>query len=163
MLTELIILEISFEVIREAGVRMPNSIGPTLGIIGALIMGQAAVEANLVSPVLIIIVAGTGIGSFATPNYALGYSFRILKFIYIIFAAVAGFLGISFVLFLHLAILCKSESFGVPLLAPFAPIRKNENYGTFFVPPLWKREMRAAFLKPQIQRQQSHISRKWKV
>ncbi len=66
---ELLLMELSFELIREAGLRVPGPIGPTLGIIGALILGQAAVAANIVSPILIIIVAVTGIGSFAIPNY----------------------------------------------------------------------------------------------
>ncbi|MBO5857415.1 MAG: spore germination protein, partial [Clostridia bacterium] len=67
-------MEIAFDIIREASIRVPSPIGSTLGIIGGLIVGQAAVSANLVSPIAIIIVAITGIGSFATPNYALNFS-----------------------------------------------------------------------------------------
>jgi len=70
---EIIIMEFAFELIREAGLRVPSPIGPTLGIIGALILGQAAVAANIVSPILIIVVAVTGIGSFAIPNFSLGF------------------------------------------------------------------------------------------
>nr|WP_243467533.1 spore germination protein [Acetivibrio straminisolvens] len=88
---EIIIMEFAFELIREAGLRVPSPIGPTLGIIGALILGQAAVAANIVSPILIIVVAVTGIGSFAIPNFSMGFSFRILRFVYVFLAAIAGF------------------------------------------------------------------------
>ena len=92
---EILMMEFAFELIREAGIRIPGPIGPTLGIIGALILGQAAVAANIVSPILIIIVAVTGIGSFAVPNFSLAFSCRIFRFVYIILAALAGFLGLS--------------------------------------------------------------------
>lgn len=88
---EILIMEFSFELILEAGIRRPGPLGPTLGIIGALILGQAAVAANIVSPILIIIVAVTGIGSFAIPNFGLGLSYRLLRFIFIFLASMAGF------------------------------------------------------------------------
>jgi len=102
-------MEFAFELIREAGLRVPSPIGPTLGIIGALILGQAAVAANIVSPILIIVVAVTGIGSFAIPNFSLGFSFRILRFAYVFLAAMAGFLGITFGLFVQSIILCNAN------------------------------------------------------
>ena len=83
MLTELLIMEIAFEIIREASIRTPAPVGPTLGIVGTLILGQAIVSANIVSPILVIIVALTGISTFIVSNFALNYSFRILRFIYI--------------------------------------------------------------------------------
>ena len=95
----IVIMEIAFELIREAGIRIPGPIGPTLSIVGALILGQAAVAANLVSPILIIIVAVTAIGSFAIPDFSLGYSFRALRFINIILGSFAGLLGISLGIF----------------------------------------------------------------
>ena len=72
-------MDISFEMIREAGIRMPNPIGSTLGIVGGLILGQAAVSAKIVSPIMIIIIAITGIGSFATSDYSLSWGYRILR------------------------------------------------------------------------------------
>jgi len=98
---EILTMEISFELIREAGIRIPGPIGPTLGIIGALILGQAAVAANIVSPILIIIVAVTGIGSFSVPSFSLAFSFRILRFGYIFLGAMAGFLDITTGLFIQ--------------------------------------------------------------
>ncbi|MBR3888073.1 MAG: spore germination protein [Clostridia bacterium] len=83
MLTELLIMEIAFEIIREASIRTPAPVGPTLGIVGTLILGQAIVSANIVSPILVIIVALTGISTFIVSNFALNYSFRILRFLYI--------------------------------------------------------------------------------
>jgi len=79
---EVLIMEISFELVREAGVRIPQPIGPTIGIVGALILGQAAVEANIVSPILVIIVAITGIGSFALPDNNASYAIRIGRFLF---------------------------------------------------------------------------------
>jgi spore germination protein KA len=92
---EILMMEFAIELIREAGIRIPGPIGPTLGIIGALILGQAAVAANIVSPILIIIVAVTGIGSFAVPSFSLSFAFRVLRFGYILLGAMAGFLGIT--------------------------------------------------------------------
>lgn len=82
-LIELLIIEFAFEIIREASIRTPAPIGPTLGIVGTLILGQAIVSANVVSPILIIIVAITGISAFTVANFALNYTFRILRFVYI--------------------------------------------------------------------------------
>lgn len=86
---EIIIMELSFELIREAGLRVPSPIGPTIGIIGALIIGQAAVDAGIISPILIIIVAITGITSFAIPDYYLAFHCRIWRFVYIVFGYLA--------------------------------------------------------------------------
>ena len=80
---EIILMEISFELIREAGLRVPSPMGATIGIVGALILGEAAVNANIVSPILIIIVAITGICSFAIPDFSLGFSLRLWRFFYI--------------------------------------------------------------------------------
>ncbi len=90
MLIELLIMEIAFEIIREASIRTPAPVGPTLGIVGTLILGQAIVSANIVSPILVIIVALTGISTFAVPNFALNYCYRILRFIYIFLRCMGG-------------------------------------------------------------------------
>lgn len=138
LMTELILFEIAFEIIREASIRIPSSAGSAMGIIGGLIIGQAAIEANIVSPIVIIIVALTGIGSFTIPSYSLTFAYRILKYIYILLGATCGFLGITFGLIVHLVMLCNSQSFGVPFLAPFYDSTKN-TYGRLFVKPVWKR------------------------
>ena len=138
LVTELILFEIAFEIIREASIRIPSSAGSAMGIIGGLIIGQAAIEANIVSPIVIIIVALTGIGSFTIPSYSLTFAYRILKYIYILLGATSGFLGITFAITLHLVMLCNSQSLGTPFLAPFSDCTKS-NYGRLFVKPLWKR------------------------
>ena len=86
-------MEISFELLREAGVRLPGAMGNTIGIVGGLIIGQAAVDANLVSPIVVIVVAFTALCSFSIPNEEFAFSFRILKFYVIVLSAWLGFFG----------------------------------------------------------------------
>ena len=125
---ELILMEFSFELIREGGIRVPGVTGNTLGIIGALILGQAAVEAGLVSPIMIIIVAVSGLGSFAIPNYSLSLAVRIVRFLLIIFGFIAGFYGISAGITIICAMALGMKSFGVPYFAPISPVTKcNED------------------------------------
>ena len=159
---EILLMEFSFELIREAGLRIPTPIGPTIGIIGALVLGDAAVSANLVSPVLIVIVAVTGICSFAIPDFSLNFTFRIYKFLYIFLGFIAGFLGIAVGLFLQTAILCNLKSFGVSYLAPYVPITNHKSSASYFMHPIWKQEFRSEFLKTKRQKKQAHISMKWK-
>ena len=158
---EIVLMEISFELIREAGLRVPSAIGSTIGIIGSLVLGQAAVEANIVSPILIIIVAITGISSFAIPNFSLSFHCRVARFGYILFGYMLGFLGIAICLFIHLLILCSLKSFGVSYLSPYVPYTKVKEKG-FFLAPIWKRENRDQFLNTQKSKKQDNISRKWK-
>ncbi|MCX8130181.1 MAG: spore germination protein [Clostridia bacterium] len=159
---EILIMEIAFELIREAGIRIPGPIGPTLGIIGALILGQAAVEANIVSPILIIVVAVTGIGSFAIPNFSLAFGFRIVRFAYIFLGALAGFLGITTGLFLQGMWFVSAKSFGIPFLAPFGPRTNGTVFDTLLRLPIWKQEYRPDYISPKAKRKQPHISREWK-
>ena len=154
-------MEISFELIREASLRVPSPIGTTIGIIGALILGQAAVEASIVSPILIIIIAITGITSFAIPDFYLSFHLRIARFLYIIAGFLAGFLGIGIVLFGHLILLCSLKSFGVSFAAPFAPASNSDGNG-YLLPPIWKREYRAPYMATKKQKDQDKISMKWK-
>ena len=117
---EVILMELSFELLREAGIRLPGAMGNTIGIVGGLIIGQAAVEANIVSPVVVIVIAFTALCSFAIPNEEFAAAFRILKFFFIGMCAWLGFFGFLIALlaiFLHLASL---KSFGIPYLMPFA-------------------------------------------
>ncbi|MCX7923322.1 MAG: spore germination protein [Clostridia bacterium] len=159
---EILIMELAFELIREAGIRIPGPIGPTLGIVGALILGQAAVAANIVSPILIIVVAVTGIGSFAIPNFALGFAFRILRFGYIFLGAMAGFLGITTGLFLHGLWLVSAKSYGVPFMSPLAPKVRVGGYENLLArAPIWKQEVRPDYLNPKDTRRQPKISRGW--
>lgn len=123
---EVILMEISFELLREAGVRLPGAMGNTIGIVGGLIIGQAAVDANLVSPIVVIVVAFTALCSFSIPNEEFAFSFRILKFYVIILSAWLGFFGFLIALltvFIHLS---RLESFGIPYLMPFVGADVND-------------------------------------
>ena len=158
---ELLVMEISFELIREAGLRVPSPVGPTIGIVGALILGDAAVNANIVSPILIIIVAITGIASFAIPDFSFGFHLRVFRFFFIILGFTAGFLGIGLGIFIYISMLCNLSSFGVPYTVPFAPTGDSKKNG-YFIPPIWKQEYRASYLSPKKEKSQDKVSRKWK-
>jgi len=158
---EILLMEIAFDIIREASIRVPSSIGSTLGIIGGLIIGQAAVEANLVSPIAIIIVAVVGIGSFATPNYGFNMTLRFLRYIYLFLGAVAGFFGITLGLLINAYMLTYIKSLGVPLLSGTGSRSEDNFTGMFFKAPVWKRELRHKYLNPKHSRTQAKISRKW--
>lgn len=163
VIVEILIMEFSFELIREAGIRIPGPIGPTLGIIGALILGQAAVAANIVSPILIIIVAVTGIGSFAVPNFSAAFGFRILRFIYIILGAIAGFLGITLGLFLHVLLQVDQKSFGVPFMTPLAPKAVGIFSESTTREKTWNMERRPDYLNTKDDQRQPKICRKWVI
>lgn len=159
---EILLMEISFELIREAGVRVPSPIGPTIGIVGGLILGEAAVNANLVSPILIIIVAITAICSFSIPDFSLNFTIRICRFIYILLGYLAGFLGIAVGMFIQLILICKQKSFGCPYITPFV-LNNNKNTPTsYFLPPIWKRENRSNSVSPKKKYSQGKISMRWR-
>ena len=159
---ELILMDISFEMIREAGIRMPGAIGSTLGIVGGLILGQAAVSAKIVSPIMIIVIAITGIGSFATTDYSLGWSYRILRIFFIILGAICGFYGIALGIFIYSVYLGAQKNFGIPFLSPLPNGGWKQVSGSLFVKPIWKNEKRPEFLKPLDEIQEPPISRLWK-
>ncbi|MDE6433771.1 MAG: spore germination protein [Lachnospiraceae bacterium] len=118
IVAEVLLMEFLFELLREAGIRLPGQMGNTIGVVGGLIVGQAAVEAALVSTIVVIVVALTAIASFAIPNEEFSSTFRLLKFLMIILGAVWGLYGIMLgvlVLLIHLA---SMESFGIPYLMP---------------------------------------------
>lgn len=159
---EIIVMEISFELIREAGLRVSSSFSTTIGIIGALILGDAAVSASIVSPILIIVVAFTGICGFAIPDFSLTTSIRIYRFAYIILGFLAGFLGIAFGFFIHFILLTSLSSFGVPYFAPYIPFENlNENNG-YIIKPVWKRERRNKFLNTKRPVAENKISMDWR-
>ena len=160
IIIELLIMEISFELIREASIRLPSPIGSTIGVVGGLIIGEAAVSAHIVSPILVIIVAITGIASFAIPDISFGFHLRTFRFIFIFLGAGLGFLGIGAGIFAYLSILCSIKSFGVPITAPFSPNTLGHNIG-YVIPPTWKQENRNSFLSPQQLKKQNIISKKW--
>ena len=117
---EVIVLLLAFEILQEAGLRLPQSIGQTVSIIGGLVVGQAAVEAKIVSPAVLIAVAIAGIAGYTMPSQEMAGALRIWRFLLAVLASAAGLFGVvggAALLVYHLA---KIESFGVPYLAPFA-------------------------------------------
>lgn len=116
---EVLLMELAFELLREAGVRLPGANGNTIGIVGGLIIGQAAVDANIVSPIVVIVVALTALCSFAVPNEEFATAFRILKFGFILVCGYLGFFGFLMGIMAVLIHLSHLESFGIPYLAPF--------------------------------------------
>lgn len=162
VIVELLIMEISFELIREASLRVPAPIGSTIGIIGGLILGEAAVSANLVTPLLIIIVAITGICSYAIPDFSLNFTIRTFRFMYIILGYIAGFLGISFGMFIQLILLSNLQSFGASYFSPYLPPTNKNTDSSFFIKPIWKKENRSSFLNTKRPVQEEKVSMKWK-
>lgn len=159
---EIILMEISFELIREAGLRVSTSFSTTIGIIGALILGEAAVSANIVSPILIIVVAFTGICGFAIPDFSLNSSVRIYRFAYILLGFLAGFLGIAFGFFIHFILLTSLSSFGVSYFAPYIPFENLNLNNGYIIKPVWKREKRNQFLNTKRPETSNKISMNWR-
>ncbi|MBQ2982492.1 MAG: spore germination protein [Lachnospiraceae bacterium] len=124
---EVVIMELAFELLREAGVRIPGPMGSTIGIVGGLIIGQAAVTAGVVSPIIVIVVAVTALASFAIPNDELASAFRILKYFSIVLAAFYGFFGIIVAALFVVGHLCRLKSFGFPYMMPYVASDVNKN------------------------------------
>nr|WP_224726214.1 spore germination protein [Paenibacillus vietnamensis] len=158
-LVEALIMEVSIEILREAGLRLPKPIGPAMGIVGGLIIGEAAVQAGIVSPILVIVVAVTAISSFAIPQYNAGISLRMLRFVAMFCAAMFGMYGvILFVLFLC-AHLVKLKSFGVPYASPAVPYRPGDWKDFFVRAPLSMMRTRPKLLGSKNKKRQGNESR----
>lgn len=120
-LFEVLVMDFTFELLREAGIRMPRAVGSAISIVGALVLGQAAVEAGFVTAATVIIISLTAISSFAITNYAMNNAVRFLRFAFLLLAGVLGLYGITMGLLILLLHLCKLKSASVPYLAPAAP------------------------------------------
>jgi spore germination protein KA len=154
---EALIMEITFEILREAGLRLPRAVGQAVSIVGALVIGQAAVQASIVSPVMVIVVSITAIANFSTPVFAMAISARLLRFLLMLSAALIGFFGIMLVLFVIVIHLCSLRSFGVPYMAPMAPFSPENQQDTIIRSPLWGFKKRPKYIsKSNIVRQGSN-------
>ncbi|MFC7442384.1 spore germination protein [Laceyella putida] len=143
---EVLLMEISVEILREASIRLPGPIGPTIGIVGALVIGNAVVSAGLVSPAIVIVVGLTTISSYANPSYNAAISIRLLRFLFIILAATFGLYGITLGTMLLILHLVQLRSFGVPYMAPFAPLNLRDLRDSFVrVPWKWMTRRPAAY------------------
>jgi hypothetical protein len=120
---EALLLEVMIELLREAGARLPTKVGQTMGIVGGIVVGTAAVEAGFTSNILIIIIAVSALASFTTPNYMMGNVIRVLRFPLIILAGFWGFYGLMVGFCFLLIHLLRQSSLGTPFLAPFYPPR----------------------------------------
>lgn len=152
-LVEALLMELALELIREAGIRLPSPVGQTVGIVGALLVGDAAVKANLVSPIMVIVVALTALASFATPYHSGGMAIRLLRFPLMMVAAVVGLYGVAtgiIAIAIHLTLL---TSLGVPYLSPF--LSEPYDYKDVVVrAPLWMMRFRPRYLRPYKLRRQ---------
>jgi spore germination protein len=148
-LIEALIMEVSIEILREAGLRLPKPIGPAMGIVGGLIIGQAAVDAGIVSPILVIVVAVTAISSFAMPMYSAGITLRMLRFVAMFFAAVFGMYGVILFFLLLSSHLIKLKSFGTPYLGLAVPSQMRDWKDFIVRLPLQMFRRRPALLKPK--------------
>ncbi|ARK30700.1 spore germination protein [Halalkalibacter krulwichiae] len=143
---ELLLMEITFEILREAGVRMPRVVGQTVSIVGALVIGQAAVEAGVVSHVLIIVVALTAMAGFVSPIYSFANATRLLRFALILITAALGLLGTLIGFLLIITHLCNLKSYGVPYLAPMGPLIMEDQKDVFVRLPMQVMQQRPNYL-----------------
>ena len=143
----------AFELIREAGVRIPGELGNAIGIVGGLIIGQAAVDANLVSPIVVIIVALTALGSLVVPSEEFASAFRLLKYCFLFLGGFLGIYGIVLGMYLVIFHLAGLTSFGVPYLVPFVKkdaSRGNRGIGNGILRlPIWKRRQRPLYARKE--------------
>ncbi|MGE5676201.1 MAG: spore germination protein, partial [Mycobacterium leprae] len=134
-LVEVLLMTFLFEVLNEAGLRLPQAVGQSVSIVGGLVVGQAAVQAGLVAPATVIVVATAGLNAFALPSYSLSLTLRVVRVPLLLatgFLGVFGFIGVTSVLALHAASL---RSFGEPFLAPIAPVLFVEQQDTLVRAP----------------------------
>ncbi|GLX70610.1 putative membrane protein YfkQ [Paenibacillus glycanilyticus] len=123
---EVFMMEFMFEGLREAGIRLPQQIGPLVSIVGALVIGQAAVEAGIISAPIVIVVSAAGISSFVIPRYRFGYPMRMLRFPLLVMSGLFGLFGLALGLILILSHLIQLNPMGTPYLEPLAPTKKNK-------------------------------------
>lgn len=143
---EALLLETSFELLREAGLRLPRSIGPAVSIVGALIIGDAAVRAGLVSTPMVVIVAFTGIASFVIPAYNGGIIIRIARFGFLIFAGVLGLFGIMLFFIVIMTRMVSLSSFGTPYFSPLVPFNYHQVTDILLRRP-WSKNIRRPDMK----------------
>ena len=152
---EAIIMEVTFEILREAGLRMPRAIGSAMSIVGAFVIGTAAVEAGIISAAMVIVVSITAISSFVPPSYDIAIAGRILRFLFMALAASFGLYGMligAIALVLHL---CSLSSFGVPYMTPMAPFNLAGQKDSIIRFPIWKLLTRPPYISKNRIRQRS--------
>ena len=155
---EALMMEVTFEILRESGLRLPKAIGQAVSIVGTLVIGSAAVEAGIVSAAMVIVVSITAISSFIVSSYNLSTSIRMLRFPFMGLAASFGFFGITFGITAVILHLCSLKSFGIPYMTPFAPYIKEDQKDALFQFPRWAQTTRQRLINQRnIRRQNSTI------
>jgi spore germination protein len=155
---EAFVMELTLEMLREAGVRLPAKIGQTVGIVGGIVIGQAAVEAGIVSNIMVIVVALTAIASFIIPNYSMSSAIRIVRFPMMLMASLFGFIGIMVGLMIIIAHFIALESLGTPYGSPVAPLRFPDWRDFFVRLPQWAVDNRPLSTKA-IQNKRANFNR----
>lgn len=146
---EALIMEITIELIREASVRLPKSIGQTIGIVGGLVIGESIVSAGLVSNLMVIVVAFTAISSFVVPSVELNTAIRVLRFPFMILASLFGFFGIMIGTFLLIIHLLNLSSLKQPYFSPLIPFQPKELKKVFFREPYYRANKQVTSFSPK--------------
>ncbi len=144
-IVEALIMELAYEALHEAGIRTPKAVGQSIGILGALVIGQAAVQAGIVSAPMVIIVSMTGIASLIIPHFDLSFTIRLLRFPMMILAGTFGIFGLTIgclLIYIHMVHL---KSFGLPYLSPTAPLQVSDLKDVFVRAPWWAMKRRPSF------------------
>lgn len=148
-IVEAFLMEIILEIMKEAGLRLPKPMGQTVSIVGTLVIGQAAVQAGLVSPLLVIVVAVSAVSLFAIPSYSLSNTFRFVRFPILLASAFLGLFGYLAGIIVVLLHMMSLRSFGTAYLAPVIPFNKSGINDVFIKAPWWKLSKRATFARPK--------------
>lgn len=145
-------MEVTFEILREAGLRMPKPIAQAVSIVGTLVIGTAAVEAGIISAAMVVVVAITAICTFVLPAYDMSMSFRMLRFPVMALAASFGLFGIIIAIIAIILHLCSLRTFGIPYLSPFAPFDLEGQKDSVLRFPIW-----AMFSRPRLANRKNRI------
>jgi spore germination protein KA len=147
--TEVLGLLMSFEILIEAGLRLPKTVGTAMSILGGLIVGQAAVTANIVSPLVVVVVALAGISGFIMPNQDLSSGIRVIRFVFALLAALGGFLGLAVGVIILITHLCSMDNYGIAYMSPFVDINESNHKDTLFRFPISYFKKRTSKLVPE--------------
>jgi spore germination protein len=153
---EALLMELAIEMLREAGLRLPKSIGQTIGVVGGIVIGEAAVQAGIVSNIMVIVVAVTAISSYIIPNFDMASSIRLSRFPIMILASILGMVGIIIGVTIIIIHLTSMESLGVPYTSPLAPMRFSDWKDTWIRIPLRKMINRPLSVHPTQLKRQGH-------
>ncbi|WP_240420637.1 spore germination protein [Paenibacillus periandrae] len=149
MILESLLLLFLFELLREAGVRLPKAVGQTVGIVGGLIIGESLIRAGLASPTLLVVIAISAVATFSLVNQSLSGTVSILRVFITLVSAFLGVYGFMMAMFVILIYLCRLESFGLAFLEPIASLRFKEWLAAFLVDPFKRSHFSAPMLKKQ--------------